>query len=91
MKVTEMNPYTVMERFPAHQRAIKDLYNNNQNFQTLCADYRLCSTALDHWSKSDLPEAPQRRKEYETLRSELESKILKNIEPMEIMSWKSKE
>ena len=79
MKVTEINPYTVIERFPEHKETIKHLYKNNPNFQILCSDYRKCVKALKIWTESDLREAPQRRKEYENLLQELESEILKNL------------
>lgn len=79
MKVTEINPYTVIDHFPEYQQAIKHLFKDNQNFQTLCSDYRRCAKALEIWNKSDLCEAPKRREEYENLLQELESEILENI------------
>ena len=68
MKVTEINPYLVLDRFPEHQETIKRLFKNNPNFQTLCTDYCRCAKAFNFWSKSDLCEAPQRRIEDETTR-----------------------
>ena len=83
MKVTEIslyiNPNTVIERFPEHEEAIMLLFKNNQNFKALCSDYRKCARALEFWSKSDLCEAPQRQKEYQTLLAELEKEIAENL------------
>lgn len=76
MKVAEINPYTVMERFPDHKEAIKQLFKSDPLFQTLCSDYRKCAKALLFWNKSGLCEAPQRQREYKKLLSELESEIL---------------
>jgi len=76
MKVIEINPYALYERFPSHREIIKQLFRKDKIFQTLCSDYQKCSKALQHWNKSDLREASQRREEYETLLSELESEIL---------------
>ena len=76
MNVSEINPYTVMDRFPSHKEKIKQLFRNNRSFQTLCSDYHRCIKAMQFWNKSDLCEAPQRRKEYEALKSELEAEIL---------------
>jgi len=80
MKITEISPYTVMERFPGQGETIKYLFRNNPSFQTLCTDYRRCANALKFWNKSPLCEAPQRRQEYETLLAELESEILQYLE-----------
>ena len=79
MKVTEIEPYTVIERFPEHEEAIRRLFKNEDNFKLLCSDYRRCAKALEFWSKSDLCEAPQRRKEYESLLAELEMEISANL------------
>lgn len=75
MKVSELNPYTVIAHFTSHSESIKKLYRNNHNFQTLCADYQQCAKALHYWNNSDLPEAPKRRKEYQALLSELGAEI----------------
>ena len=79
MKVSEFNPFTVMERFPSHRETIKQLFRNNPSFQTLCSDYHRCSKALQFWKKSDLCETPQRQEEYENLLQELEAEILENV------------
>lgn len=79
MKITEISPYTVMERFPGYKETVKHLFKNSQNFQTLCSDYRLCAKALQFWTESPIKEAPQRQLEYEALLAELELEILQNI------------
>ena len=79
MKVTEINPYSVIERFPEREEAIKQLFKNNHNFKALCSDYRRCAKALEFWSKSDLCDAPQRRQEYKSLLTELEKEIFANL------------
>ena len=76
MKVTEINPYALFERFPSHREIIKQLFRKDKTFLSLCTDYQKCRKALHYWDNSDLREAPQRREEYETLLSELESEIL---------------
>ena len=57
MKITEIKPYAVIERFPEHEETIKQLFKNEYNFKLLCSDYRRCFKALEFWSKSDLSEA----------------------------------
>lgn len=79
VKVTEITPYRAIERFPEYKEAIKQLFRNDHNFKVLCSDYRRCSKAFEFWSKSDLCEAPQRRKEYESLLAELEMEISANL------------
>jgi hypothetical protein len=76
LKITEFNPYALMDRFPTHREIIKHLFRKDKTFQTLCSDYQRCCKALDHWNKSDLREASQRREEYDALLLELESEIL---------------
>ena len=79
MKITEIKPYAVIERFPEHEETIKQLFKNEYNFKLLCSDYRRCFKALEFWSKSDLCESTQRRKEYENLLAELEMEISANL------------
>lgn len=83
MMVSEINPYTVMERFPEHQETIKYLFKNDPDFKTLCSDYLRCAKALRFWSKSPLCEAEKRKLEYETLLQELEVELLENIEKLD--------
>ncbi len=84
MKVTEIDPSTVIQRFPEHLETIKHLFKKSPNFQTLCSDYRRCANALEFWKKSDRNEAQIRREEYETLLHELESEILGNVKNMNL-------
>ena len=76
MKVTEINPFAVMDDFPSHHEIIKQLFKTSKTFHTLCSDYQQCTKALRYWSNSDLPESSQRLEEYEELLSELKSEIL---------------
>ena len=39
MKITEIKPYAVIERFPEHEETIKQLFKNEYNFKLLCSDY----------------------------------------------------
>ena len=80
MKVTDITPYKVIERFPEYEETITNLFKTDQDFLTLCNDYLRCAKAHEFWKKSDLCEAQKRSEEYETLLQELESEILQNIE-----------
>ena len=79
MKITEIKPYAVIERFPEHEETIKQLFKNEYNFKLLCSDYRRCVKALEFWSKSDLSEARQRKEEYKSLLAELEMEVFANL------------
>jgi hypothetical protein len=65
----------VLETFPDRAGEIKRLYKESQDFQTVCADYRQCAEALQHWNQSDAKEAPTRKREYEQLLKELMDEI----------------
>jgi hypothetical protein len=65
----------VLETFPDRAGDIKRLYKESQEFQTVCADYRQCAEALQHWKQSNAKEAPTRRQEYEQLLQELVDEI----------------
>jgi len=79
MKITEIKPYAVFERFPEHEETIKQLFKIEYNFKLLCSDYRRCFKALEFWSKSDLSEARQRKEEYKSLLAELEMEVFANL------------
>ena len=82
MKIAHSDIYFVIKRFPSHQQSIKSLYTTNQNFKTVCADYRQCIRALEFWGKADLCEAPKRQQEYKALLQDLESEILQYLEEL---------
>jgi hypothetical protein len=41
-----------IERFPALKEKITLLFNNNEEFQSLCRDYFLCVKSLAQWEMS---------------------------------------
>lgn len=71
MTVIKSSVFHVLEKFPGRAGDIKRLYEESQEFQTVCEDYRQCAEALNHWSQSHENEAPIRRQEYEQLLQEL--------------------
>jgi hypothetical protein len=86
MSIIEPSLFLVFERFPDHKEAVKALYRESEDFQSLCEDYRQCAVALRHWRRSSEEHAPARREEYTLLLQELEeelSKILKVSEALD--------
>ncbi|WP_419660984.1 hypothetical protein Dvar_13950 [Desulfosarcina variabilis str. Montpellier] len=75
MTIIKSSVFHVLEKFPDRAGEIKRLYRKNQDFQTICEDYRQCAEALHHWSQSNEKEAPIRRQEYEQLFQELMDEI----------------
>jgi hypothetical protein len=75
MKVTELHPAAVLADFPSQVEAVKLLFRKDKTFKARCVDYQQCAKALHYWINSDLPEAPQRQKEYQALLSELGTEI----------------
>jgi uncharacterized protein YdcH (DUF465 family) len=73
--VIKSSIFHVLENFPEHAGDIKRLYRQNQKFQTVCEDYRLCAEALHHWNQSNERNAPVRRQEYKQLFQELMDEI----------------
>ncbi len=76
----------VGERFPEKRAALKRLFDSNQLFQSLCEEYEACIKALRYWRESSLPEAPDFRKEFSSLLSELEEEILEYLS-RELPDW----
>ena len=76
MKVIQTGLVYVLKRFPEHKDAVKLLFRESENFQTLCDDYRKCSKALQYWNQSDSEEASLRRDEYSNLLQGLDAEIL---------------
>ncbi len=79
MSVIRTSIFTVIKRFPDRKDTIKRLYMENNNFQTICEDYRKCLEAHQYWNESGSKEASVRREEYATIRGELETEITQNI------------
>ena len=79
MSIIRTSLFAVMERFPHHKADIRQLFKENDSFQTLCGDYWKCAEALRHWKQSVSKEAVVRRKEYSALLRDLEAEILENL------------
>lgn len=79
MAVIKSSLFHVLKRFPEHKDAIHQHFRKNENFQTICDDYRQCAEALDRWNGSTSEEAPARRNEYADLLQDLESEILQTL------------
>ena len=75
MTIIKSSVLHVLEKFPDRVGDIKRLYKQNQEFQTVCDDYRQCAEALHHWNQSHEKEAPIRRQEYAQLFQELVDEI----------------
>ena len=79
MSVIHSGIFTVLKRFPEHRHVLQRICRSNDEFLTLCEDYRLCKEALAYWNISDSNQAPLRVKEYRSLLKELEIEILMNM------------
>ena len=79
MAVIKSSLIHVLKRLPEHKDAIRQLFRKNENFQTICDDYRQCAEALDRWNGSTSEVAPARRNEYAELLQDLESEILQTL------------
>ena len=75
MTIIKSSVFHILEKFPDRAGDIKRLYKKNQEFQTICEDYRQCAEALHHWNQSNQKEAATRRQEYEQLLQELVDEI----------------
>ena len=80
MPVIQTSVFTVVKRFPDRVDTIKQLFKENETFQSVCEDYRRCAEALHHWNQSASDEAPARREEYATLLRDLEAEILQSLD-----------
>ncbi len=79
MAVIQSNVFYVVKRFPDHKNMILKFFRENQNFQTICEDYRRCTQALTQWNQSSSEKAPVRSKEYADLLRELEQEVLRYL------------
>lgn len=50
-------------------------FETREEFRSLCKDLRTCARALEGWSTSEAPEAPDRAAEYAGLMCQLASEI----------------
>jgi hypothetical protein len=75
--ITELN--LVVSRFICHRLVIEDLYRNDADFRTLCADLLLCSKAIRD-CEDDMLEKQRVLLEYREIKNELEKDLLVLIE-----------
>ena len=69
----------IRERFPDKKQSINRLLAEDPELVDLCEDYDLCVNALQHWSKSEDPEAETRVNEYRTIAQELEEEVVEAL------------
>ena len=79
MAVIKSSLFHVLKRLSEHKDAIHQRFRKNENFQTICDDYRQCAEALYRWNGSTSEEARGRRNEYADLLQDLESEILQTL------------
>ena len=65
----------ISERFPEEQETLRRLFQEIPSFQSLCADYRDCLSALKQWQESTSGEAPAMAQTYAELLQELELEV----------------
>lgn len=80
MPVIQTGLFSVLNRFPEHGEAAKQLFKKDSNFQSVCLDYIQCRQALQYWQKSDTTQARGRQREYAELLEELEEEILEALD-----------
>jgi hypothetical protein len=78
-KVMKTELIIMVEKFPGLKEKITSLYEQNENFQALCSDYFLCLRSLHQWEENIKRDASF-IKEYQELKSALESELLSFIE-----------
>jgi hypothetical protein len=64
----------VKNRFPDHTSVIEDLYRNDTDFKSLCADLFLCSKMI-HEFELEIAEKQHALTEYQEIVKELESEL----------------
>ena len=87
MSIIHTGLFSIMERFPDYKETIKKLYKESHSFQTLCADYRTCIDAHQHWRHSESEEGILRREEYAALLKDLEAEILESLNEASWFFW----
>jgi len=65
----------MIERFPAHQFKIIELYNRNLDFRQMCNDYCLSVNMLEAFRKTE-PDIKKVQREYEQVSEDLKKEIL---------------
>jgi len=69
----------MFEKFPGLREKIQSLYENNDEFQTLCFDYFLCLRSLTQW-ETNLKKDEKFIHEYSELKRNLESELLRYMD-----------
>ncbi len=82
MAVIHPSLFFVMQSFPNHKDALRQLYRTDKTFRDICRNYKKCAEALHYWSESNRSEAAERHREYSALLQELELEITKNLEEL---------
>ena len=76
MTIIHPSIFNLLERFPEHREAIRDLFEHSQDFKSLCMDHQKCLEAIHYWKQSARDDALERSKEYAALLRELEEEIV---------------
>jgi hypothetical protein len=71
---------SVLEKFPEGAALIRELFQHNPSFQSLCEDYRDCLAAWQYWRQADSAEAPALCRSYAEVRHELEQEVRQYLE-----------
>jgi len=64
----------IKNRFPDHTSVIDDLYRNDMDFKSLCADLFLCSKMIQEF-ESEIAEKQHALLEYREIVKELETEL----------------
>ena len=64
----------VKKKFPQHSERIEELYEVDEDFRTLCADYFLCVQHLQKF-KTEFNEKQHSIEEYKDIKDELEKEL----------------
>ena len=70
----------VVGRFPNREEVIRDLFDSDPAFQSLCEDYCECLRSLAHWTGQASEQAPLYQQDYQELLSDLESEIQRYLD-----------
>ena len=73
----------IYDYFPGYREKIRKFLTVYSNFQSLCEDFLQCREAMNYWSGSEKPEAPELRLEYMELTHELEFEIIQFLNKSE--------
>ena len=68
----------IIEMFPKQKEKISDLYKQDSDFRSLCADYYLCKKTLLDLQKQ-FSEKENNIEEYEYVRIDLEQELYRSI------------